>query len=61
VGRGGAGIEACHLEGKGAVSEDMRLMGAGQAVPSGEPGFKWAKEKGTLRGDAEDTRLFAGV
>ena len=31
------------------------------SVPSGEPGFKWGKERGTLRGDVEDTRLLAGV
>lgn len=43
------------------VSDDMRLRAAGQAVPSGEPGFKWAKEKGTVRGGSEGTRLFTGV
>lgn len=43
------------------MSDDLRFTVAGQAVTSGEPEYKWDKEEGTRREDAEDTGLFAGV
>lgn len=43
------------------MSDDLRFRVAGQAVPSGEPEYKWDKEEETCSEDAEDTGLFAGV
>lgn len=31
------------------------------SLPSGQPAFKWGKERGSPRGAVENTRHFAGV
>lgn len=31
------------------------------SLPSGQPVFKWGKERGSPKGAVEDTRCFAGV